>query len=165
LNVHLPSSHRREQLEANKRLCSLLVKMTRKRKCSPSEPLQPRKKPRPNQDDQSSPAVCSVLSLSYHKVLTLRNYFLSKLPSSSRVRRKRLEKYTDLSLTSLLDTCVVGVLSEPTPEIQEERAREFVSFTQPQETARQGLTARSQTCSLDEVCDQLSFYISNLLMI
>ena len=96
-----------------------------------------------------------VLALCYPKVLTLREYLLTRLPTASRVRRKRLETFSDPAQTGLLDTCLVGVLNEPSPETQKERAQEFVVFTQTQGTASACLTGREQSCSIEEVCHRL----------
>jgi telomerase reverse transcriptase len=98
-----------------------------------------------------------VLNSCYPQVLTLREYFVASLPAASRVRRRRLEAWKDpettTTSTTLLDTCLVGVLSHPSPEVQQERACNFVTFTQTQSSANQCHTAQGPICSIQDVVD------------
>ena len=98
-----------------------------------------------------------VLTSCYPRVLTLREYFLARLPASSCVRRKNLEELGELEHDRVLDTCLVGVLTDPSAELQQERAQELVTFTQTQGIASGCHTSRGQSCSVDEVCQYLAF--------
>lgn len=85
-----------------------------------------------------------VLRRLYPKVVTLRHYLLSKLPKSSKNRRRRISQLgpaqddaptcdVDNDLVRLLDSTLVGC-SDSTPSTQEqsakERGREIERFTQ-----------------------------------
>ena len=124
--------------------------MARKRKRSEGA-LRPRKQPKFSAGGAATRF--PVLTSCYPKILTLREYFLARLPSSSRVRRKRIKEWQDSTPERILDTSLVGILSEPNSELQQERARELASFTQTQRALNASNTARGQTCSLAEVID------------
>lgn len=83
-----------------------------------------------------------LLSHLYPNLQTLRNYVLSKLPASSRIRRKKIASVglqddtaektateTELALARLLDTTVVGHSGQPviTPD---NRWEQWTSFSQ-----------------------------------
>ncbi|KAL1981064.1 hypothetical protein VTN96DRAFT_3129 [Rasamsonia emersonii] len=99
-----------------------------------------------------------VLSRYYPRVVTLRQYLLEQLPSSSRARRRRIASlgrqqtstvkapFTDegldkqdhgsddnSALVDLLDSTLVGVLKEPNQDITQARQRDFAAFTQSEE--------------------------------
>lgn len=128
--------------------------MARKRKRVQDASFTPRKHPKLS--DEKLQTRSPVLALCYPKVVTLREYLLSRLPTASRVRRKRLETFCDAKQSELLDACLVGVLTEPSPELQQERAQDFISFTQTQGTASGRHTGRGQSCSIEEVCQNLA---------
>jgi telomerase reverse transcriptase len=85
----------------------------------------------------------SLLSQYYLEVLTLREYLLSKLPASSKVRRKKIVSVTapehgaavdepehdGLSLARYLDQTLVGV-SEGIDVPKDERWKQWTSFSQ-----------------------------------
>jgi hypothetical protein len=89
-----------------------------------------------------------VLQRLYPKVLTLRNYLLSRLPKSSKNRRRRLSQLglgtpaqddtstrdVDIRLGQLLDSTLIGCFSPVAPRdfAQElkERDRDIENFTQ-----------------------------------
>jgi telomerase reverse transcriptase len=85
----------------------------------------------------------SLLSQYYSEVLTLREYLLSKLPASSKVRRKKIASVScreqragvdetereDFSLASYLDQTLVGV-PEGIEIPKDERRKHWTSFSQ-----------------------------------
>lgn len=81
-----------------------------------------------------------VISLYYREVLTLRQYLLSHLPVSSKLRRRRIASLAKSqtaepsarSLANLLDSTLVGVLKESTPKVDSERQRDYRAFSQSQ---------------------------------
>lgn len=81
-----------------------------------------------------------VISLYYREVLTLRQYLLSHLPVTSKLRRRRIaslatSKTTDpstRSLAELLGSTLIGVLKQSTPKVDSERQRDYHAFTQSQ---------------------------------
>ncbi|KAH9902028.1 hypothetical protein F4778DRAFT_105027 [Xylariomycetidae sp. FL2044] len=83
-----------------------------------------------------------VLNRFYPQVLTLRGYVLSKLPASSRIRRKKVtavgliskspgRPVSDIekSLGALLDNTLVGFTQEP-KDVSEKRLEEWKNFSQ-----------------------------------
>lgn len=82
-----------------------------------------------------------VISLYYREVLTLRHYLLRQLPTSSKLRRRRIaslgsstapEHGETQPLADLLDATLVGVLKQPSPKVDSERQRDYRAFTQSQ---------------------------------
>ncbi|KAJ5717406.1 Telomere reverse transcriptase [Penicillium malachiteum] len=107
-----------------------------------------------------------VISLYYRQVLSLRQYLLSQLPTTSKLRRRRitsLRSAPDRSniqpLVDLLDTTVVGVLKESSPTVQSERQKEYRAFTQSQSRSVLVSTDTGPTSAQSEVVD---FVISQL---
>lgn len=125
--------------------------MTRKRKKSDSVPHSSRKKPKI--DVPASKTRSPVLALCYTKVLTLRDYLLTRLPPASRVRRKKLQELSNPIHNSLLDTYLVGISSDPSTKIKQQRVREFVTFTQTLGSTRRCHTGQGQSSSVEEVVD------------
>lgn len=85
-----------------------------------------------------------LLSLYYTRVLTLRDYLLWKLPTSSIIRRRNLVKpkvdsdgcdATNAGLQATLDGTFVGILEETKPTVDAIRQRDFQAFTQSQQRA------------------------------
>ncbi|KAH8703330.1 hypothetical protein BGW36DRAFT_85569 [Talaromyces proteolyticus] len=99
-----------------------------------------------------------VLSRYYRRVVTLRQYLLEELPSTSKARRRRIaslgksghgsdatantslhlnasnDKNGDIThLVRLLDTTLVGELKRSIPTVVEARQRDFAAFTQSEE--------------------------------
>ena len=94
----------------------------------------------------------ATLSVYYPRVLTLREYFLSKLPISSKSRRRKIAaiKYTaagrpnseqavqavtkrhdqENKLAELLDSTFVGVTLAHPSDVAHSRTQDFVSFSQ-----------------------------------
>jgi telomerase reverse transcriptase len=84
----------------------------------------------------------ALLSQYYPKVLTLRDYLLSKLPASSKVRRKKISaakqrirsdrvddtELDDSCLAKYLDRTLVGVQEEESPK--DERWKQWTYFSQ-----------------------------------
>jgi hypothetical protein len=93
----------------------------------------------------------SVLSSFYPQVCTLRNYLLAGLPTSSRVRRRKLTVFGKDEAASILDTCLVGFFSQPSISVKESRKIEYATFTQSQGRATGANTGRAQPCCIDEV--------------
>jgi telomerase reverse transcriptase len=94
-----------------------------------------------------------VISLYYRHVVTLRQYILQRIPRSSRARRRRIAAVgghsaardglaavpkNEKDLADLLDTTLVGILKELPPTRSEERRRDFIAFTQAQQTTQTG---------------------------
>lgn len=93
-----------------------------------------------------------VISLYYHQTLTLRQYLLQQLPSSSKSRRRRIASLkapgdeqarayaqygpTAQSLVDLLDTTLIGVPTGPSSGSRASRQRDFTAFTQSQERSQ-----------------------------
>jgi len=81
-----------------------------------------------------------VISLYYREVLNLRQYLLSQLPVSSKLRRRRIASLrtsqtaepSARSLADLLDSTLIGVLKWSTPNVDSERQRDYRAFTQSQ---------------------------------
>lgn len=87
-----------------------------------------------------------VISLYYRQVFTLRQYLLRQLPTTSKLRRRRIaslhssgssltgkvEKGGDtvIPLADLLDSTLVGVLKEPSAKVNSDRKRDYQAFTQ-----------------------------------
>jgi len=113
----------------------------------------------------------ALLSRYYPKVLTLRKYLLSKLPTSSKVRRKKISadkrrtwcdqvdgnEPDDSNLAEYLDQTLVGVQEEESPK--DERWKQWTYFSQPADN--QESTVRSgdgdENCSQSEVRYYLLF--------
>lgn len=99
----------------------------------------------------------TLLPLYYSRVVSLRQFLLSKLPTSSKFRRRRIISYgLDLELTRnephFLDSTIVGVLRESSFAVDEERGRDFVAFTQSQLKSSRGSSGGSQIGHIAEVC-------------
>jgi telomerase reverse transcriptase len=84
-----------------------------------------------------------LLNQFYPKLQTLRAYLLSKLPSSSRLRRKKIASISqsgepcgrpqadfERHLCRILDTTLVGTFEDTTPQLDEKRWEQFISFSQ-----------------------------------
>lgn len=99
----------------------------------------------------------NVLSSYYHKTCTLRSFLLSKLPATSRVRRKRLDAHEKQDGTGILDTCLVGVLKEPSASQARARKEDFSTFTQTQYTATGAFSGKTLRYSMKEVRHWLNF--------
>ncbi|EAW11871.1 telomerase reverse transcriptase [Aspergillus clavatus NRRL 1] len=119
-----------------------------------------------------------VISLYYHRVVTLRQYLLQQIPVSSKSRRRRItsvqgatstEKqknrgvrgYHAQGLADILDTTLVGVLKESSPTVTQERLRDFASYSQSQSQGRSEVpsTDVGPPCAQSEIVD---FVISAL---
>jgi telomerase reverse transcriptase len=83
----------------------------------------------------------ALLSQYYPQVFSLREYLISKLPTASKIRRKKIlsvgrksEGEKDQSLAEFLDQTLVGVLSckDVSPE---ERLQQWTSFSQRNDTS------------------------------
>jgi len=93
----------------------------------------------------------SVLSLCYAKVYTLRVFLLTNLPPTSRVRRKRLSSTTLDDGNPILDTCLVGILNEPSMAVKQSRTRDLAAFTQSQGRGTAGPSGKGQSSCMEEV--------------
>lgn len=139
--------------------------MKRKRSCRDAQSERPTKRHEVTKGKQDSqvPKVATtlstvhhnVLSSYYHKVCTLRSFLLSKLPTSSRVRRKRLDAYEKEGGTSLLDVCLVGVSKEPSDSLTKARKDDFSCFTQSQYHATGAFSGKTLRYSMNEVSHSL----------
>ncbi|KIW17443.1 hypothetical protein PV08_04637 [Exophiala spinifera] len=103
---------------------------------------------------QSSPGIHhGVLSSFYSRVCTLRVFLLAQLPSTSRVRRRTLAAFAKDHADSLLDTCLVGILKEPSSSITKSRKADFITFTQTQQRVTNGTNIHTQRCCMNEIVD------------
>ena len=93
----------------------------------------------------------AVLSFFYPKVCTLRVFLLTYLPSTSRVRRRKLSVFGQQDDECILDTCLIGILNEPSVALKQARKVDFVTFTQCQQRATGAHSNRTQQCCLNEV--------------
>ncbi|RAK99664.1 telomerase reverse transcriptase [Aspergillus ibericus CBS 121593] len=133
-----------------------------------------------NQSSQSSLArghaeehAHPVISLYYPQVVSLRQYLLRQIPLSSRSRRRRIVSVRDdqppvgtsndsrsgAQLAKLLDTTLVGILTETPPTCNEERRQELAAFTQSQSRSELASTDIGPPCAQAEIVD---FVISSL---
>lgn len=84
----------------------------------------------------------AVLAQYYHAVQTLREYLLSKLPATSKVRKRKIlsvgrklqVKEGEVALAKLLDETLVGVLKHPEVS-QKDRAQQWNQFSQRLDTS------------------------------
>jgi telomerase reverse transcriptase len=151
--------------------------MTRKRKRSrPEQSTESgNKRLRPCGAKQTNGGLVkqALLSQYYPMVLTLREYLLSKLPASSKVRRKKISavkrrtlcdhvdetELYDPSLAKYLDQTLVGVQEEESPK--DERLKQWTCFSQRADNSES--TVRSGDgdggYSQSEVCYSLLFAI------
>ena len=135
--------------------------MKRKRPCRDAQDDRPTKRhevTKGKQDSQIRKVATAlstvhhnVLSPYYHKVCTLRSFLLSQLPTSSRVRRRRLDAYQKEDGTSLLDACLVGVSREPSVSLTKARKDDFCCFTQSQYHATGAFSGKTLRYSMNEV--------------
>ncbi|KAK5952675.1 Telomerase reverse transcriptase [Knufia fluminis] len=95
-----------------------------------------------------------LLNKCYREVKTLKDYLLDALPTTSRVRRKRLLSFADDSQEhkELLSDTLVGLLEAPPATTLTEREQQRTHFTHTRR-ASQPHSATTQLCSLDEVID------------
>ncbi|KAI8632108.1 hypothetical protein F5Y19DRAFT_386193 [Xylariaceae sp. FL1651] len=124
-----------------------MMARSRKRKCAASIDELPRngpstKKRGDNQASIDSQTQHPVLSQFYSQVQRLRDYVISQLPASSRIRRRKVAAVgivskspttplsdVERSLGVLLDTTLVG-LSKPVNGEEDHRIREWKNFSQ-----------------------------------
>ena len=109
---------------------SRIYEMTekRKRRQTPSDESQePKKRAKfGNAANERSPEDHPTLSLYYSSLLTLRAYILSKLPKSSKSRRRRIKSARD----DLLDTNLVCEAGHQRPLSDSSRFKDFEIFSQ-----------------------------------
>lgn len=116
-----------------------------------------------SQDDQTT--THPVISLYYRQIFTLRQYLLRQLPTTSKLRRRRIallypsgsagkaEKGGDtvVPLADLLDSTLVGVLQEPSAKVNSDRKRDYQAFTQSQSRSILSSTDTGPTSPQSEV--------------
>ena len=93
----------------------------------------------------------AVLAQYYPQVCSLREYLLSKLPTSSKIRKKKVllvgrndqPNGGDHSLASFLDQTLVGILKYKDIS-QEERLQQWTSFSQRRDTSDSNLGNTSE---------------------
>ena len=140
--------------------------MTRKRKfCDATNPA-PRKRRALTADNQrnkhehisnNDPLVShELLSLYYPRIVSLRQFLLSSLASSSTSRRRRLSAYgidgqAGTKTPHLFDSTLVGVFPEPELAVQESRQRDFIAFTESQQRSTDGTNGSTQSGRFTEV--------------
>lgn len=93
-----------------------------------------------------------LLNNCYREVKTLKNYLLDALPTTSRVRRKRILSFPDESQehSELLNNSLVGLFGRPPDSTLAQRQQQLAQFTQTRR-ATQPHSATDQQCTLDEV--------------
>lgn len=101
---------------------------------------------------ESSPQVLHpLLAQCYPQVQNLKDYLLTALPKSSRVRRKRLLSFTQSpEHAQFFDTTLVGVRGQTGPAVLERRMKDVALFTQTCRTDRASNDA-SQQWSIHDV--------------
>jgi len=144
-----------------------------KRKPATHASRGPRKKARRAEPASASPPGPDhpVLRRLYPQVLTLRHHILSRLPKSSKGRRRRIAqlglatsqaaqedactRHLDVQLGQLLDSALIGCVPDAEPRnIQheaKERDRELESFTQQRSQSNSGGTFKSGYSQQSEV--------------
>ncbi|CAI4216743.1 unnamed protein product [Parascedosporium putredinis] len=102
---------------------------------------------RPSPPDTGPPSR-ALLNLYYQRVTTLREYLLSRLPATSRARKKKISRLgTTTAVLSeretrvyhLLDTTLVGLSDKPYDQ-SEDRWREWVTYSQKHDGSHVSLT-------------------------
>ncbi|KAJ5729255.1 Telomere reverse transcriptase [Penicillium malachiteum] len=94
---------------------------------------------------QDSHTTHPVISLYYRQVLSLRQYLLNQLPTTSKLRRRRI--------TSLRSSSDRRVLKESSPTVQSERQKEYRASTQSQSRSVLVSTDTGPTSPQSEVVD------------
>ncbi|KAJ6121653.1 Telomere reverse transcriptase [Penicillium capsulatum] len=102
-----------------------------------------------------------VISLYYRELWTLRQYLLHQLPSSSKLRRRRIaslgvHKTTesrDEPLVALLDSTLVGVLKQSSPKDDSARRQDYIAFRESQSHSILASTDTGATSPQSEVVD------------
>ena len=116
--------------------------------------LKSRKSPKLDRDPQDATRSHQhpLLETYYPKICSLQEFLLSKLPASSRLRRKRITHFgvENPDHASFLTDVVVGVLQEPSAGVQQTRRQELITFTQTQ-TAHLGRSGKLHRCNIEEV--------------
>lgn len=94
----------------------------------------------------------SAIGRFYDHVLTLKDYVLQALPSSSKLRVRRILSFREQSQENacFLDQTLVAFSKDVLPSDRANHRVALRQFTQTQRAARSGSTA-SQYCTLDEV--------------
>ncbi|KAI9832402.1 MAG: hypothetical protein M1819_004390 [Sarea resinae] len=97
-----------------------------------------------------------VLSLYYHQVFSLRKYFLSRLPASSRARRKKIatlgRQEFEKPLADLLDSTLVGI-RETQGGSENFKAADVAAYSQQQLASTVANSLGSGSSSQSEVID------------
>lgn len=127
----------------------------------PSNTSPRRFKPPKAPDARNGQITHPVISLYYRELLTLRQYLLSHLPVSSKLRRRRIASLASssaepTSLANLLDSTLVGVLKQSTPKVDSERQRDYRAFTQSQSRSILVSTDTGATSPQSEVGSRLT---------
>ena len=125
-----------------------------------------RSRPRDTNKKESSVSR-TLLPLYYKRVVSLRQFLISRLPSSSKFRRRRLVNYglyqpASLNGSNFLDTTVVGISEETAVAVEEERRRDFLNFTQSQQKSTHSSVTSTQSYGMAEVSHVLLLEPSTL---
>lgn len=133
--------------------------MGKKRKRSQKQPQAalPKKRSRQSKDVAWAVHGHPVLSRYYPRVVTLRQYLLEELPSTSKARRRQVislgkpkqnkkheaaatserstqnDSETSVDLARFLDSTLVGIEKDVSPAVLEARRRELAAFIQSEE--------------------------------
>lgn len=118
-----------------------------------SEPL-PAKAPRSSCSPSVQPTR-DLLANYYESVLSLRQFLLSRLPSTSKSRRRRLVAYgrsneQTSAAAHFFDSTIVGVDAKVGPSVEEARDRDFSSFTQSPDRSSLCVSGQSQKSHFEE---------------
>jgi hypothetical protein len=107
-------------------------------------------------DSKARPLSPRVLSFCYLEVLSLRQFLINSLPSTSRVKRRKLTTVVLDDASDFLDTTFVGISRKTKSNTEGERRREFVTFTQSQQRSTRSSNATPEEDHLAEVSPNLS---------
>ena len=117
----------------------------------------------------------ALLAQYYRRVFSLREYLLSRLPATSKIRRKKILKLgrdqnlgdgeDQSALAQFLDGTLIGVLKDDEVS-EEERVRQWTSFSQRVDTSNStfanpsgaGLFSQSEVSNLSLFVDLLECY-------
>ncbi|OKL61688.1 hypothetical protein UA08_02399 [Talaromyces atroroseus] len=152
-------------------------KRKRPQKTAASQATHPQKIPRINNDKAAAAHEHPVLSRYYPRVVTLRQYLLEELPSSSKARRRQVltlgkpkharstdisvstsekptqrNEGTDMNLAHFLDSTLVGIRKDVSPAVLNARHKELVAFMQSEERSTL-FTDTEQRSAQSEVVD------------
>lgn len=114
---------------------------------------------RNNTNTDSHSVAHPLLKQYYREVKTLREYVLHRLPTTSRLRRRRLAELesANVDFRHLLNHTFVGLLTTASTPALTSREQAYVEFTTTQRASRSG-SATTQQTTLEDVSGSQSSY-------